>query len=550
MQLIGKPPLVASMCRLNEATWYARAKKLVALPLLVMCVTGCESIGEFASAVDTGLYEITEAATEVDAVTGERSLNLVTGQSEAKRAEATLGRIVANPTTIGARPDARQVPPSDPRYIRLERIFNRVVSASHAADEMNRSVAFVYFDDPLKNAFALGGNKMVFFTGFTEDVDDDELAAVIGHEMAHNVASHISEAVASKLILSLASDSADRAGWDQAYTLKHEQEADELGILYATLAGYDPYAASRFWSRQNNAGYLTFRTHPTGPERAQRTRDIADRVAQYGVRGQRNSEAETLLACNVLYCRRKDLSLEPGKGGGLLSMIDAIVVAHVKKLETKSEITRQEAEIAAESTRASEADDYQGQHRNGLLARPSDYLAFRTPGRREFIVGDFTEVAITGKNGRATSGGGISVHVRRGSFQGRDLPIGRDGRFISSSVTPGETLYVITEGNVRSAYAILQFNLARPSDYLAFRTPGRREFIVGDFTEVAITGKNGRATSGGGISVHVRRGSFQGRDLPIGRDGRFISSSVTPGETLYVITEGNVRSAYAILQFN
>ena len=66
---------------------------------------------------------------------------------------------------------------------------------------MGRSVAFVYFDDPLWNAFALGGNKMVFFSGFTHAVDDDELAAVIGHEMAHNTASHISEQRASKLIV-------------------------------------------------------------------------------------------------------------------------------------------------------------------------------------------------------------------------------------------------------------------------------------------------------------------------------------------------------------
>lgn len=217
-----------------------KSKRFFVLSLLVPSLSRRESVKELASTVDTTLYEITDAVTTVDIVTGEHTLNLSSKQSETNRAESILNSIVANPAIVGARSGARQVPPTDRRYKRLKLVFNRVVSASHAADEIKKSILFVYFDDPLKNAFALDGNKIVFFIGFTEDVNDDKLATVIGHEMADNTASHISEAAASKLLVGLAGGDTDRAGWDEAFTLKQEQEADELGILYATLGGLRP----------------------------------------------------------------------------------------------------------------------------------------------------------------------------------------------------------------------------------------------------------------------------------------------------------------------
>lgn len=342
-----------------------KVKRLIALSLLALCLAGCKSIGELASTVDTALYEVTEAVSNVDTVTGERSLSLSTRTSEISQAESALNRIVANPTTVGASAGARQVAPTDRRYRRLARILNRVVSVSHATEEMHKSVEFVYFDDPLENAFALGGNKMVFFTGFTEDVDDDELAFVNGHEMAHNTASHLSEALAARLLVELAGGDTDRAGWGEAHTLKQEEEADKLGILYATLAGFDPYAASRFWSRQVDDGYRYFRTHPTGPERALRTREIADRVVQYHLKGRENPKAQAILACNVLYCRRGEMLLEPGKGGGLLTMLTAAANAYVRQEETKQEIARQEAEIATHRTRDDGSDNYAGEYRDG-----------------------------------------------------------------------------------------------------------------------------------------------------------------------------------------
>ena len=321
-------------------------KKLAIASLLVLSLTACDSITEFASHGDQFLYEVADTVAKPDKVTGERSLNLTTEQEEINRSEAVLEQIVADPTLVGAQPGARRIPESDGRYRRLAYIFNRVVSTSHAADEMGRSVAFVYFDDPLWNAFALGGNKMVFFSGFTQAVDDDELAAVIGHEMAHNTASHISEQRASKLIVGLAGGGTDRAGWQEAFTLKAEQEADELGILYAALAGYDPYATSRLWQRIPDSGYAYFRTHPSNPERVDHNRAVANQVSRYHQPGRINPDAREILACNVLYCRQGDALPKAGEGGGLVAALMTVATTYLKQEETNREIARQEAEIA------------------------------------------------------------------------------------------------------------------------------------------------------------------------------------------------------------
>ena len=369
------------MTRSREATGIERdtevgVKSLAAAALLVSVLTACETATDVASTGDAFLYEVADAVTRTDLVTGERALNLDTKEADIERADAALAQIIADPAAIGARPGARLIPETDDRYGRLARIFDRVVSVSHAADERGKSVGFVYFDDPQWNAFALGGNKMVFFSGFTETVDDDELAAVIGHEMAHNTASHISETIASKLLVGLAGGDTGQAGWDEAYTLKHEQEADELGTLYAALAGYDPYAAARLWERIPDKGYPYFRTHPSSPERVQRNSATAARVYDYYRPGQVNPDARAILACNVLYCRQDLEHPQAGEGGGLVAAVTAAATAYLKQTETELEIARQEAEIARHAA----------QERERLLASapnfrfPAGWMSFRGIG--------------------------------------------------------------------------------------------------------------------------------------------------------------------------
>lgn len=78
---------------------------------------------------------------------------------------------------------------------------------------------------------------------------DDEIAAVIGHEIGHVAANHVGRQQGYQMASLLFDRS--RAGDDafkQSFTLAQEQQADEIGILYASLAGYDPMAANRLWN--------------------------------------------------------------------------------------------------------------------------------------------------------------------------------------------------------------------------------------------------------------------------------------------------------------
>lgn len=344
--------------------------------LAVLALSACESIGEFASTVgeaakatDTLLHETAGALTKVDEVTGSRSLNLDTKQQDYERGASTFAAVLSDPAKVGARPGARPLPATDPRYRRLERIFERIVSASHAAGEAGRPAEFALIDDPQWNALALGGNKTVFFTGLTDSLNDDELAAVVGHELAHNTAAHISEHAAARIV-SLATERGRKKGWNEAYTYKHEQEADDLGILYAALAGYDPDAAAALWEKRANSGYEWFRTHPTSAERVRRNRETAGKVRRYYRPGQVNPQAKAVLDCNVLYCRRETLPLKPGSGGGVLALAEAIQSVRQQYKDVKEEWKRQEGEIGRQAGRNDKRrdDERRAVGRDGLPA--------------------------------------------------------------------------------------------------------------------------------------------------------------------------------------
>ncbi|MDT8383904.1 MAG: M48 family metallopeptidase [Gammaproteobacteria bacterium] len=132
---------------------------------------------------------------------------------------------------------------------------------------------FVLFDQPkMANAFCLPGGKVGIYTGILPITRDEEgLATVIGHEVAHAVARHGAERMSHGLLVELGGMALDQAMQNQAettralshqaygltatlgvmlpYSRSHELEADHLGLLYMARAGYDPNAAVGFWQR-------------------------------------------------------------------------------------------------------------------------------------------------------------------------------------------------------------------------------------------------------------------------------------------------------------
>jgi Zn-dependent protease with chaperone function len=128
-------------------------------------------------------------------------------------------------------------------------------------------------DAPTVNAFCMPGGKIMVFDGLIERVglDDDELAAVIGHEIAHALLEHgrarMSEALLKSVGINLAaayfglSDigatalaQAAQVAITLPYSRSHEVDADLAGLELAARAGFDPRAAIRVWQKMAKVG--------------------------------------------------------------------------------------------------------------------------------------------------------------------------------------------------------------------------------------------------------------------------------------------------------
>lgn len=107
------------------------------------------------------------------------------------------------------------------------------------------------------NAFAMANAKIVFFRRIVEFCDnDDQIAAIMGHEMGHVISKHIHERVSHRItwdILTLGvAEVFAQLGFFLPWSRKQESEADYLGVVFMTLAGYEPLEAANFWEKLND----------------------------------------------------------------------------------------------------------------------------------------------------------------------------------------------------------------------------------------------------------------------------------------------------------
>lgn len=155
-------------------------------------------------------------------------------------------------------------------------------------------------NDNQVNAWCMPGGKMAVYTGLINKTKatDDELAAVIGHEIAHALREHareqMSQQMATNIGLSvLSAVVGSSAVNDLGGTLTnvmfnlpnsrtHEMEADRLGVELAARAGYDPRAAISLWQKMESlsgGGTPEFlSTHPSAASRIGDLRIAAERV--------------------------------------------------------------------------------------------------------------------------------------------------------------------------------------------------------------------------------------------------------------------------------
>ena len=157
------------------------------------------------------------------------------------------------------------------------------------------------------NAFCMPGGKIVVYEGILPITQNDTgLAIVLGHEVAHAVAKHANERISQQMALQyggsiaggLLGNSASaqqigslvfgvgaQLGVMLPYSRKHEYEADELGMIFMAMAGYDPRAAEGFWIRMSQAGGNTgpefMSTHPSDQNRIRKIRENMPEALKY-----------------------------------------------------------------------------------------------------------------------------------------------------------------------------------------------------------------------------------------------------------------------------
>ncbi|MCC6670691.1 MAG: M48 family metallopeptidase [Planctomycetes bacterium] len=185
----------------------------------------------------------------------------------------------------------------------LARVGRRIAQASGRDYQWE----FKLLDAPdVVNAFCLPGGKIAFYTGILPIcANEDGIAIVMGHEVAHATSRHgaerMSQGLVAELLMAGAAAGLEETKWSDEtkglvlgalglagtlavllpYSRDHETEADEIGLRFAIRAGYDPNEAPRLWERMaklGDGGPEFLSTHPDPLKRAERLRELIPRL--------------------------------------------------------------------------------------------------------------------------------------------------------------------------------------------------------------------------------------------------------------------------------
>ena len=175
-------------------------------------------------------------------------------------------------------------------------------------DVKNYSWEFNLVKDKQVNAFCMPGGKIVVYEGLLNLVSsDDELAVVVGHEVAHAVAKHSNERISQQLLTEYGASILSQALSEKSSTIqkignsvyglgaqygvtlpfsrKHESEADYMGLIFMTMAGYNPEVAVTFWQKMSTNGGASvpefMSTHPSDATRISEIKKFLPELTKY-----------------------------------------------------------------------------------------------------------------------------------------------------------------------------------------------------------------------------------------------------------------------------
>lgn len=188
-------------------------------------------------------------------------------------------------------------------YRITERLIAQAIKMRPETENWDWSIKII--DDPKTvNAWAMAGGKMALYSGLVIQLDatDDELAQVLGHEIAHALAKHSAEKMSVAMATSVGVAAVGVASDGEGLALTGaalaaalavqlpnsrtaESEADRIGIELAAKAGYDPRAAITLWQKMAQVGgkgppeFLS--THPSPGNREKKLSEYVPEMMPY-----------------------------------------------------------------------------------------------------------------------------------------------------------------------------------------------------------------------------------------------------------------------------
>ncbi len=226
--------------------------------------------------------------------------------------EIRLGSQVFAQTRISMK---EQGVPRNADPVQVEKIQTMVRRIAAVSDLPHFPYEVDIYSTNIVNAMAAPGGKIIVFEGLWDPTkglarNDDEIAAVLAHEIAHVTSHHSAEAMTSNMILggtlAVAAAIAESKEEDAVanifggafivyegllvtkFSRRNEYEADRVGLMYMAKAGYDPRAAVRIWERaasgRGNGGSPLdmISTHPNDAARMQALRkQLPAALAEY-----------------------------------------------------------------------------------------------------------------------------------------------------------------------------------------------------------------------------------------------------------------------------
>lgn len=242
-----------------------------------------------------GVLVASSACSTTNPYTGDKQFTIYDEEQLAELSAQAWAELLATTPTLK----------SGARYDQVMRVWTRVAAATPKAGE---SWEVAVFDSEEVNAFVMPGNRVGVYRGLLELVEnDDQLAAVLGHEVGHAIYRHANQrasraAIASGaaqiggVVVGGATDGAVSAedvavlgsvagnlGVVLPYSRSAELEADLAGVDYMHNAGYNASAAVRLWElmeANSSARVATFMS--THPDPATRRERIAEYIQQKG----------------------------------------------------------------------------------------------------------------------------------------------------------------------------------------------------------------------------------------------------------------------------